>query len=65
MPIKAAPFQHQRDAFDFACGLFGLTGQSSPRSPGVAFFAEMGTGKSLMAIAVAGALHQAPKFKGR
>jgi len=36
MPIKATPFQHQRDAFDFACGLFGLTEQSDKRSPGVA-----------------------------
>jgi len=33
MPIKATPFQHQRDAFDFACGLFGLTEQSDKRSP--------------------------------
>ena len=30
MPIKATPFQHQRDAFDFACRIFRLT--KKPRS---------------------------------
>ena len=59
MPIKATPFQHQRDAFDFACGLFGLTGQPGARSPGVAYLMDMGTGKTLTAIAVAGALYRA------
>lgn len=24
MPIKATPYQHQTQAFNFACGLFGL-----------------------------------------
>ena len=24
MPIKAKPYKHQQDAFDFACRLFGL-----------------------------------------
>lgn len=55
MPVKAAPFQHQRDAFDFACGLFGLAegGGDCPisihafvgslqKSPGCAFLMEMG-----------------------
>ena len=47
MPIKVTPFQHQRDAFDFACGLFGLAGGGdgrpiSFRSPGCSFLMEMG-----------------------
>ena len=25
MPIRAAPFAHQIQAYDFVCGLFGLT----------------------------------------
>ena len=25
MPIRAAPYAHQQEAFDFACRLFGLT----------------------------------------
>lgn len=25
MPIKAAPYKHQREAFAFVCRLFGLT----------------------------------------
>lgn len=24
MPVKAEPFRHQREAFEFACGLLGL-----------------------------------------
>ena len=24
MPIKATPYQHQIEAFNFVCGLFGL-----------------------------------------
>jgi hypothetical protein len=24
MPVKAKPYHHQRDAFAFVCGLFGL-----------------------------------------
>jgi len=55
MPIKANPFKHQRDAYDFACGLFGLSegGDGRPISiqefvgslrkcPGCAFLMEMG-----------------------
>ena len=63
MPIKATPFKHQRDAFDFACGLFGLTGQPGARSPGVAYLMEMGTGKTLTAIAAAGALYNAGRIR--
>jgi len=56
MPIKAHPYEHQRRAYEFACRLFGLTGHDPPPSRGVALLMEMGTGKSLTTIAVAGRL---------
>lgn len=55
MPVRASPFAHQQAAFNFACAKFGLDGEKS--SGGVALLMEMGTGKSLTAIAVAGALY--------
>ncbi len=56
MPVKAHPYDHQQRAYEFACRLFGLTGSDPPSSRGVALLMEMGTGKSLTAIAVAGRL---------
>ena len=51
MPIRAAPYQHQKAAFEFACGLFGLTEGGDDdysihqiRSCGAALLCEMGTG---------------------
>lgn len=48
--------EKKRQAFEFACRLFGLTGHDPPTSRGVALLMEMGTGKSLTTIAVAGHL---------
>ena len=56
MPIKAHPYEHQQKAYEFACRSFGLTGHNPPPSRGVALLMEMGTGKSLTTIAVAGRL---------
>ena len=56
MPIRARPYDHQRRAFSFACQMFVLAGHNPPNSRGVALLMEMGTGKSLTAIAVAGRL---------
>lgn len=56
MPIRARPYDHQRCAYSFACQMFGLTGHDPPSSRGVALLMEMGTGKSLTTIAVAGRL---------
>jgi len=44
MPIKARPYQHQQDAFIFACRLFGLDGGDAVpiSSRGVAYLMEMG-----------------------
>lgn len=44
MPIKAEPYAHQRAAFRFACGLFGIQGGDAPSSissRGVALLMEM------------------------
>jgi SNF2 family DNA or RNA helicase len=56
MPIRARPYDHQRRASSFACQMFGLAGHDPPTSRGVALLMEMGTGKSLTTIAVAGRL---------
>lgn len=61
MPIKVTPFAHQQRAFDFACAKFGIDGEKS--SDGVALLMEMGTGKSLTALAAAGALYLRRKIK--
>jgi len=52
MPIRAAPYSHQIAAFNFALGLF----EAGRR--GAAILADMGTGKTVITIAVAGALHE-------
>lgn len=57
MPVKARPYAHQYKAFDFACEKFGLL-PSDTHSNGVALLMEMGTGKTLTSIAIAGALYQ-------
>ena len=57
MPVKAHPYEHQRLAYEFACRLFGLTGCDPPNSRGAALLMEMGTGKTLTTIAVAGRLY--------
>lgn len=57
MPIKVKPYFHQQMAFDFACNKFGITAPCIASS-GVALLMEMGCGKSLTAIGIAGALYQ-------
>jgi predicted helicase len=56
MPVKAHPYDHQQRAYEFACRQFGLTGRNPPPSRGIALLMEMGTGKTLTTIAVAGRL---------
>jgi SNF2 family DNA or RNA helicase len=58
MPIRAAPYAHQREAFEFALRLY-----TEDASPGVALLMEMGTGKTITSIAIAGALWQAGRVK--
>lgn len=57
MPITVAPYHHQQQAFDFACMRFGLL-PSDFRSSGVALLMEMGTGKTITSIGIAGILYQ-------
>lgn len=44
MPIKATPYKHQQDAFDFALRLFGVSegGDAQPISAGAFFLMDMG-----------------------
>ena len=62
MPIKATPYEHQKNAFAFACDKFGIFDEQR-KSQGVALLMEMGTGKTLVSIAVAGCMYQHDKVK--
>lgn len=57
MPVKVRPYNHQQAGYDFACRMFGLT-DGHKRSDGIALLMEMGTGKTLLSIGIAGALYQ-------
>lgn len=57
MPVNATPYEHQNNAFRFACSKFGLL-PSQSYSRGVALLMEMGTGKTIVSIAVAGCMYQ-------
>ena len=52
MPIRAQPFDHQRRAFNTAVGTF-----KSGKSRGYTLLMEMGCGKSLTAVGIAGRLY--------
>lgn len=62
MPIKVTPYDHQQKAYEFTCGLFGLT-PSAVHSRGAALLMEMGTGKTLTTIGVAGTMFQRELIK--
>lgn len=61
MPIKVQLYRHQQRAYEFTLGLFGLL-PSQVRSGGSALLMEMGTGKSLTTIGVAGTLYEFGKI---
>ena len=44
MPVKTKPYSHQQEAFEFACGLFGVTegGDALPLSRGCFYLMDMG-----------------------
>jgi len=56
MPIFASPYMHQIRAYNFALRLFN-------KGPAVAILADMGTGKSLMTIAITGRLYHLSKVQ--
>jgi SNF2 family DNA or RNA helicase len=62
MPVKAAPYNHQIQAFRFVCRLFGLYGNTLS-SRGAALLMEMGCGKTLTTIGIVGALYNAGKIR--
>lgn len=57
MPIKVKPFEHQKKAFAFACDKFGVF-DNCLKSRGTALLMEMGCGKSLVGVSLAGCLYQ-------
>lgn len=61
MPIKENPYEHQIKAFGFVCGLFGIF-NAPYYSRGASLLMEMGCGKTITSIAVAGALYQFGKI---
>ncbi|MGN0355742.1 MAG: hypothetical protein ACI4EI_11820 [Muricoprocola sp.] len=63
MPIKATPYDHQKKAFAFACDKFGVF-DNRLKSRGAALLMEMGTGKTIVSIAVAGCMYQYGNGKG-
>lgn len=64
MPIQAAPYRHQIEAFNFVCRLFDLEdGGAAPVSRGAALLMEMGTGKTITSIAITGALYRAGRIR--
>ncbi len=59
MPIKAELYEHQKEAFNFVTKIY-----NSPKNhQGAALLMEMGCGKTLTSIAVAGALYKAGSVK--
>ena len=62
MPITVPPYQHQYDGWSFSLGLYGLL-PSEVHSDGAALLMEMGTGKTLTTIGVAGTLYQCGKIR--
>ena len=62
MPINATPYKHQEEAYRFTLGLFGLL-PSEVHSRGAALLMEMGTGKTLVSIGVAGTLYLTGRIK--
>lgn len=61
MPVKAKPYAHQYKAFEFACTKFGIL--PGKFSSGVALLMEMGTGKTITSIGIAGILYQFGKIR--
>lgn len=62
MPVKVKPYEHQQKAFEFACRKMGVN-ERYVSSSGVALLMEMGTGKSLTAIGIAGCLYQTERVQ--
>ncbi len=62
-PVKANLYCHQREAFMFVLRLFGVLSGTPPDSTGAGLLFEMGCGKTITAIAIAGFMYQAGLIK--
>jgi SNF2 family DNA or RNA helicase len=52
-PLKVTPYVHQLEGYNLACRSMGIIG-AEKKSPGYALLMEMGTGKTITSIAIAG-----------
>ena len=58
-PLKVIPYEHQLKAYNYAGRSMGIIGEKII-SPGYALLMEMGTGKTITSIAVAGRAYLLP-----
>lgn len=61
-PLKVKPYEHQLKGYNLACRSMGIIGNSQD-APGYAFLMEMGCGKSITSVAVAGKAYLERKIK--
>ena len=61
-PLKVSPYQHQLKGYNLACWSMGIVGNRAI-SPGFALLMEMGCGKTITSIAVAGRAYLIGKIK--
>ncbi|MBE6846423.1 MAG: DEAD/DEAH box helicase [Ruminococcus sp.] len=61
-PLKVTPYEHQLRGYNLACRSMGIIGETFV-SPGFALLMEMGTGKTITSIAVAGRAYLSGKIK--
>jgi len=61
-PLKVTPYEHQLRGYNLASRSMGIIGAES-KAPGFALLMEMGTGKTITSIAVAGRAYLSGKIK--
>ena len=61
-PLKVTPYEHQLRGYNLACRSMGIMGNKT-KSPGFALLMEMGTGKTITSIAIAGRAFMSGKIK--
>ena len=61
-PLRVTPYAHQLKGYNRACRSMGITGSKSI-SPGFALLMEMGCGKTITSIAIAGRAYLVGKIK--
>lgn len=57
-PVRANLYKHQREAFLFVLNLYGALDGTTPESNGAGLLFEMGCGKTITSIAIAGFMYQ-------